>query len=329
MTFPLSDPTKPLHEQTIRLNERVTGRAIVVPSATPRHFEAIVRGGVGAPVEHQAVLFVPPANGALTREGHHPTVIIVPGSGGVMPPLFAHARALVDAGIAALVLDPFRARSVVHTVSEQRQIPFAASVYDVFAAMRRLAHEPDIDATRLGAMGYSRGGVAVLGAAMRNLAAPSLQGQPSLRAVLAGWPWCGYQFREPDTGDTAIRLVVADLDDWASPVQSQAYEALLRAHGARVTLRLFHNAHHGFGYGVPVKRFDDAMVALNAPIVYFDHDGVMRDPWSGERRPDADDTTIVRLLGAFIGRGVTVGSLEGQMQDFIDDFTRHFATHLA
>lgn len=41
------------------------------------------------------------------------------------------------------------------------------------------------------------------------------------------------------------------------------------------------------------------------------------------------DAAIIRRPGAFIGRGVTVGSLAGQMQDCIDDFTRRFVGNLA
>jgi dienelactone hydrolase len=318
------DPSKPLQDQTLVLPDGVSGRPIVIDSANPRHFEAIVQRQLGDAVRLHAALFVPQA-AALARV---PAVIVIPGSGGVLPPLLLHAQALVKAGIAALLVDPFGGRSVTDTIAEQRQIPFAASAYDVFAAMRRLRAENDIDTGRLGAMGYSRGGVAVLAAAQRVLAEASLGDQAPLRAVLAGWPWCGYQFADPDVGDTAVRIVAADSDDWASAVQSQAYHALLRLRSERASFRLFANAAHGFGYGVPIKRFAEAMVALNAPIVYFDGDGVPRDPWSGERRPGTTDAGIVQMLAPFLARGVTVGSRPGQMEAFIEDFVAHFVQHL-
>jgi dienelactone hydrolase len=323
------DTTRPIQAQTLVLGNGVPGRPLRLMSATPRSFEQIVQRVAAPAVELHAALFVPTTKAlAGAAPERHAAVIIIPGSGGVLPPLLVHARALVDAGIAVLLVDPFGGRGVLNTVAEQRQIPFAASAYDIFAAMRALAAEPHIDAGRLGAMGYSRGGVAVLAAALRLLAEPALQGQAPLQAVLAGWPWCGYQFQTPDTGATAVRLVAADQDDWASVVQTQAYHALLQARGANVSLRIVRNAQHGFGYGVPVKTMPDAMVALNAPIVYFDGEGVMLDPWSGEPRPGADDPAIVQMLLPFVHRGVTVGSTAGQMQDFIEDFVAHFSRHL-
>ncbi|MFN0185695.1 MAG: dienelactone hydrolase family protein [Aquabacterium sp.] len=319
------DTTRPIQDQTLRLDNGVTGRPLRFASTTPRSFEDIIGRAPAPAVELHAALFVPPARAGAAP---HPVVIIVPGSGGVLPPLLRHARALVDAGLAVLLVDPFGGRGVVHTVAEQRQIPFAASAYDVLAAMRALGAEPGIDTARMGAMGYSRGGLAVLASAMRVLAEPVLQGQAPLRAVLAGWPWCGYQFRDPDPGATTVRIVAADQDDYVSAVQAQALHALLRARGADVSLRIVRQARHGFGYGAPLRALPEAATALSAPIVYFDNDGVMLDPWSGERRPGLDDSAILAMLAPFSRRGVNVGSAEGQLQDFIDDFVAYFRGRL-
>ena len=76
-------------------------------------------------------LFLPSgASGA----GRLPLVIVVPGSLGVAPVHLTHAETLTSAGLAAFVLDPFGARGVTSTVSNQTQYSFAASAYDVLAA---------------------------------------------------------------------------------------------------------------------------------------------------------------------------------------------------
>jgi dienelactone hydrolase len=142
--------------------------------------------------------------------------------------LLVHARALTEAGIAVLLVDPFGGRGVRDTISAQDQFSFAASTCDVFAAMRALEGEGAIDAARLGAMGCSRGGVSVLQAAITPLVQAALGSGKALRAVLAGWPWCGYQFADPKTAPTVLRLVVADFDDWVSPLQCQGYAAAMK-----------------------------------------------------------------------------------------------------
>ena len=99
-----------------------------------------------------------------------PLVMIVPGSLGVAPSHVAHAETLTRAGFATFVLDSFAARGVTSTVANQTQFSFAASAYDVLAAWKVLAALPEIDASRIGAQGHSRGGSAVLTAATRRFA---------------------------------------------------------------------------------------------------------------------------------------------------------------
>ncbi len=95
---------------------------------------------------------------------------MVPGSLGVADSHLRHAEAFTDAGIAAFVLDSFGARDVTSTVANQTQFSFAAAAYDVLAAWKVLAALPEIDATRIGAQGHSRGGSAVLTGGARRFA---------------------------------------------------------------------------------------------------------------------------------------------------------------
>ncbi len=120
--------------------------------------------------------------------------MIVPGSLGVAPSHLAHAEALTHAGFATFVLDSFGARGVTSTVANQTQFSFAASAYDVLAAFKVLASLPEIDASRIGAQGHSRGGSAVLTAATRRFADAVVGKGTGLKGVLAAYPWSGHQF---------------------------------------------------------------------------------------------------------------------------------------
>jgi dienelactone hydrolase len=209
---PLDTTTQPFHERVVTLNNGIVGRAVAFASANPRHYEDIVQKRDMPAVTLHAKLFVPRG---VTKA---PAVIIAPGSGGVNPWMLVHAKALTDSGIAVLLVDPFGGRGVRDTIAGQGQFSFAASTWDVFAAMRALEREADIDTTRLGAMGFSRGGISVLQAAVRPLAEAALGPGKALRAVVAGWPWCGFQFADPHTAPTAVRFAVADADNWVSPL---------------------------------------------------------------------------------------------------------------
>ncbi len=315
-------PDVPFHERTITLENGLTGRAISFESANPRNYEDIVQRRPMPAVTLHAKLFEPRGT---TKA---PAVIVTPGSGGTNPSMLVHARALADAGIAVLLVDPFGGRGVRDTIAAQDPFSFAASTWDVFAAMRALEREPGIDATRVGAMGYSRGGVAVLQAAVRPLADAALGPGKGLRAVLAGWPWCGYQFADPQTAPTAVRFVVADADNWVSPIQCQAYFSAMKPRNPAVTFRLVRDASHGFGYATPLREIPQALHALNAPIVHFDARGVAIDPWNGDALPGADDASIASMARSFLGRGVRAGTKDGQMADFVRELVGWFITHL-
>jgi dienelactone hydrolase len=307
-----------------RLANGIEASHLSFTSANPRNYEDIVARRPMPQVALEAKLYLPRIQASTVA-----AVLLVPGSGGVNDGMMEHARALTDAGMAAFVIDPFGGRGVVDTITAQGQFSFAASTYDVFAAMRELQKEPTIDPRRIGAMGYSRGGISVLQAAITPLLRAAVSDAPPLRAMLAGWPWCGYQFMEPETAPTAIRFVAADSDDYVSVPQAQAYAAAMRFRNPNVSFRLVRNARHGFGYGGPLRERPEAVKALSAPVIYFDAAGTLIDPWSQQPVPDAGDREISRMLAPFTGKGVHVGSREGQMADFVADLVAFFSAELS
>jgi dienelactone hydrolase len=311
------------HKENITLANGVEGCLHEVASANVVSYEDIIACKPAPAVTLHAQLFTP-AQG----NKRYPVVIIYPGSGGINPALLVHAEKLTNAGFSAFVVDPFTGRKVRNTIAEQQQFSFAASTWDIFAAMKVLMPLSNIDPVRVGAMGYSRGGTAVIQAAMANLAKPALGYQPHLRAVVAAWPWCGFQFNNPNMGRTVLRLVAADQDNWCSGIQTQAYFNAIHARSPSASLRIVKDAHHGFGYGMPEKQWPEAMKALHAPVVHFNNDGVAIDIWSGTPSPGLDDHAIISQLSNHITRGVTAGSKEGQMADFMQDFTSFFQTNL-
>lgn len=288
-------------------------KEIAFTSASPRAYEDIIAAVPLPAVQLSGRLYLPAGSAP------HPAVIITPGSGGVSPAMVRHAQALVGAGIAAFLIDPFTGRGIKSTVVDQTQLSFATSTYDVLAAAKQLAALPEIDAARVGAMGYSRGGVAVLQASISQLAQALLGQGKALRAVVAGWPWCGYQFARPLTAPTHVRFLIADSDDWVSPAQCQGYAATMAASNREVSIRLFKGAAHGFGYGNPIREIPDAMKALNAPIIYFNDAGVLIDWYSGEAVPGVGDRYLFSVGRPFFSKGVRAGSVEGQAEAYIAD----------
>jgi dienelactone hydrolase len=311
----------PLPENTVLANG-LAGKIVKFESRNPKNFEDIIAKAQAPAVTLDALLFVP------TGPAPKGAVIVIPGSGGVQESHLLQANALTSAGLATLIVDPFTGRGVSDTIADQSAFSFAASAYDVLAAAKFLA-EQGMDPSKIGAVGYSRGGIAVLMAATRQLAPAVLGEGKALGAVLGGWPWCGFQFENAHTAPTAVRFALADRDNWVSPVQCQAWAAAMRAHNPNISVRLFENADHGFGYNTPMREIPNAITAYNAPILYLDDQGRYLDLYSGTALSGKTDRDILMMAAPWIGRGVRLGSKPGQTEAFMTDMTDFFRKTLA
>jgi len=299
-------------DRAISFANGAVGETIAIPSASPTNYHHVItaRGGM-AKAELDGKLFLPSAT--KRAAGKLALVIVVPGSLGVAPSHVTHAETLTDNGIAAFVLDNFGGRDVTSTVANQTQFSFAASAYDVLAAWAVLADHPEIDATRIGAQGHSRGGSAVLTAATRRFADAVIGKGRGLIAILAAYPWCGHQFLDPRVGTTEVRVVMGDADEWCSPMQVQGHVQALRLAGAEASMRLFAGAQHSFDRGTGIVNVPDAAVSPAAPTAYIADDGAFIHPIEG--KPNAalvDRDLMVYGLKAGYGRkGARIGSRDG------------------
>lgn len=312
-------PAEAFSTRTIIFGNGVQGEPFVFESGNPATYaRAIADPATRAGVRVHGLLFRPKGEG-----GPAPAVILTPGSLGVAPSHLAHAETLNALGAAVLVIDPFGARGVTSTVANQAQYAFAASALDVVCAASALARTPGVDPGRIGAQGHSRGGSAVITAAMRAFAGPIGGADAGLRAVYAAYPWCGHQFDDPDPGATEIRAVIGTRDDWCSPAQVQAFIHAVRLRGGRASFRLFDNAAHSFDRATPLEVIPDAAVSPQAPTVYLAADGAMVHPLTGEADPGLTDRDLMvwALKAGYGVRGATIGGGAGLADAFRADMS--------
>lgn len=303
----------------------IDGENVEVVSANPRNFHQAMTDPTGCPaMTIDGKLFLQPSGAP------EPVVIVVPGSLGVGPNHRAHAATLVAEGYSVFVLDPFGARSVTSTVANQTHYSFAASGFDVLATLKVLAADPRIDATRIAAQGHSRGGSAVLTAAMRSFADP-IVGSLALAGIYAVYPWCGYVFRDASVGETRVRSIVGDLDDWLSPQQVQGQIHAIASTGADATVRVVAGAGHSFDRLQDIEMYEDAAVAPNAPAVFIEADGAMTSPYfDGPSTEIVDRDVFVAAMKAGHGvKGASIGSTGDQPDIFRADMLAFYARVLA
>ena len=116
-----------------------------------------------------------------------PAVLILHGSSGVDARGDFYEAALNDAGIATLQIDMWEARGVTG-IANRPALPIF-TYPDAFRALAFLSARPEIDADRIGVMGFSWGGVVSLGAAEQTYAGLFGSGR-KFAAHLAHYPVC-------------------------------------------------------------------------------------------------------------------------------------------
>lgn len=304
------------------------GQVVEFETANPVNFyQAITTPDQMARVTIDGQLFLPPGKPTGKKLS---AVIVVPGSLGVSASHLQHAETFTGLGAAAFVIDPFGARGITSTVANQVQYSFAASAYDVLAALKALARVAEIDPARIGAQGHSRGGSAVLSAAARKYADAVLAGGPGLSAIYAAYPWSGQQFLDPDVGRTKVRAVIGDRDGWCLPQQVQGHIQAIRLRGGDASIRLFADAAHSFDRETAVELVPNASVSPGAPTVYIDDSGSFMHPLDGRADPKLVDRDLMvyALKAGYGSKGAAIGSKPGQAQAFREDMIAFWRTVL-
>ncbi|HEY3846418.1 MAG TPA: dienelactone hydrolase family protein [Acetobacteraceae bacterium] len=199
----------------------------------PQHFDA---ADVGPPVSNKpGELFLP--DGA----GRFPAMVVLHGCDGVGPHYRDWGRRLAGWGYVALLVDSFRPRGVATVCNQGRLIPPELQAADGFAAAAYLRGRTDVRPDRIGVIGFSHGGWAVLKAV---LAAPP-QGPPFTAAV-AFYPGCE-RAATPLVTDTLI--LIGDADDWTPAERCQRWRDAVQTDGHVVAIKIYPGALHAFDSG--------------------------------------------------------------------------------
>jgi len=305
----------------------VQGLPVKVPSRTPSDFGPAMRGDLGGSVALSAQLFLP----ALAAR-NLPAVIIMPGSGGVAPHHIEQAGALTAAGFAVLLVDPFYARGIGDTIADQGRLPWAASAYDVLAAFAYLRGRSEIDPKRIGAAGSSRGGTAVMMAAAAPFSDAIAGRGKRLKAVVAGYPWCGTQFRSARlVRGASLLLMQGDRDDWVSVQQCQDAVHAMSVAGGDAAMKIFSGGLHALDRtGVPPTRIETAITSTTFPTVYMDDTGHYFDLRTGQVNPALQPSDFVgqSVSGGFLRKGVTIGTTGTQAEEYVQEMVKFFVSKM-
>lgn len=219
-----------------------------------------VSDGVDGPAPLQLPAFWSPA---ATRQPA-PALVLLHGCSGLygrggQPAERYRAMAawLNQRGIHALATDSFSPRGERQLCTQRtgsRRVTMRERRRDALAALQWLAKQPEVDAARVGLLGWSNGGSTVLAASNRRHAEVAAAAvRPAL--AVAYYPGCQAEVVRGYDAVAPVLLLTGGADDWTP---AAACEALARsAAGATVDIEVYAGAHHGFDGRSPVRHRTD------------------------------------------------------------------------
>jgi len=226
-----------------------------------------------------------------------PAVALFHGCGGVGQNVNRMAQILSSKGYAALVVDSFGARAIrdACTTNWPTQAQALERVGDIQASVQWLMARGDIDAARVGVMGYSYGGgVALLYALIsetqeRALAVATMDGPSSrrARAVIAVYPDCGLQDGLGNSIGVWQPLMIAmgGLDDWTPKRQCDALLGRVKRRADQVETHVYPSAHHSFdAVGLSVRYLASAGNRSKPNNCCGAHYGYNAEAWTAFQR---------------------------------------------
>jgi len=205
------------------------------PNATP-----------GAPLMIPAVEFIPDGPGPF------PAIVLLHTCHGVSASNFEWARWFRERGYDALVVDSWKPRGITKggCTPRSRDVANTERFDDAVGALRYLQSRPYVDATRIGVIGWSNGGVF----SMAVVNGPSLERarrrgvvmpEPGFRAAVAVYPGGCFSLVD-ETVVRPLMVLIGEADDWTYASTCVEMVTAMRSRGADATIVLYPGAYHYF-----------------------------------------------------------------------------------
>jgi dienelactone hydrolase len=222
-----------------------TGRVEFMAS-NPPHRWALIRGELGPKQVIHGDLVLPP-----NPTGKVPAVVMSHGSDGITEGMReVWAKPLLAAGYAVFMVDSFTPRDSAKIAGTGAQLTWntTVNISDAIYALKLLTTHPQIDASRIFHIGWSRGGSAVTGAMWPNYRFPITQTESIKWAgSIPVYPGCNLRYKNPTLRISApVLYLLAEKDDM-TPAEPCVEEAnLLAAEGNPVQYKVYPGAFHVF-----------------------------------------------------------------------------------
>lgn len=176
----------------------------------------------------------------------YPVMFIVHGSGGQSHSReLWYAQKLAELGVWSVITDHFRYRGVESTAYDQASVNTDNMVYDVFKVLDRIAENPKVDMSRVGIMGFSKGGSTSLHAAIPSVIKQYSEKRHRFALHIPLYPGCTNQYFDTNA-PAPIYMLLGGKDDYADPNVCLSYAKKFEAKGGKIKTIVYPEGLHAW-----------------------------------------------------------------------------------
>ena len=236
----------------------VTSAATALASATAAaerlHFDSAARTTDNALIFQGRTAYTDHIHGELQLPSQgaapFPAVVIMHSSRGIGSTIREWARLFNDMGIATFVVDSFGPRGLQETTADR--LDLSVGVVDSLRALQALQQDRRIDSKRIGAIGFSRGAIAVMGASFERYRHSVLGHDAGAKFAwhIVFYGGCAQYAR---TTGSPILTFLGTEDDFTHVSVCRKDAEILNQQGTKTELVVYDGALHGFDTDYPYQ----------------------------------------------------------------------------
>ncbi|WP_212758167.1 dienelactone hydrolase family protein [Usitatibacter palustris] len=237
-----------------------------------------------------------------------PAIVLMHNSGGVERGMSQWVDAFNEMGVATFVVHVFESRGVTRTAENQALVPYSADLMDAFQALMLLARHPRIDASRIGIMGFSRGGSVAFQAAIEPLRRAVVKSDLRFALHIPMYAGCNQIYWSPQVTKTPMLNLVGAEDDYTTAEPCERLAKRYADVGAPIRSIKYAGAHHSWDGMYEVFFLPNATSGVPCGVLRWDI-----EPWkiTAERTGETvDPAKLTEFFQGCMKRGVHAGRNE-------------------
>jgi len=178
-----------------------------------------------------------------TLDGKIPAMLVMHGSAGPAKREYDYAEKFAKMGVASIVIDSFSPRGIKDVISDQESVRSSEMTLDALAVLQEAAKHPKLDSSRIGIIGFSKGGSVALRAPLNFV---NKAGNVQFALYVAMYPSCdSFRLKFTTTG-SPIKVLVGEKDVYVNPRACIDLVALYKKDGADIEVTTLPDAEHGW-----------------------------------------------------------------------------------